>query len=296
MFKLTKLKRELQFNKETGEMINVLKGVASSEFYRLQKERRKLDEFADYLKDFFQMIDITGFHHPFVEESQLPGAIIFITSDAGFLGKLNISVVRAGLEQYSGNERLIVVGHQGIRYLTGETEGKYIEFPGISDDVKYEEAQNLGDYIFKGFLNKEFGRTSVIYPHFVSFTVWRVQVYQLLPCRFLFPEPGPESVQALRRHELESEEERLVIEPSLDRIIEYLVKIRLNYIFYNIFWESKLSEWSARVMHLEGSHSKITEMHKDLHLQYFRALHAISDKNIREIYAGGLELKKAFGQ
>lgn len=278
MFKLTKLRKERDFNKEIGGIVNVLKGVASSEFYRLQKARKGLDEFGNYLRDFLQMVNIAGVRHPFLEASPLPQAVLLITSDTGFLGKLNISVVNSALEQCSGQDELIIVGRQGARYIE-EAGRNFTAFAGISDEVDYKEAKDLADFIVKGFSDRKFGKVAVVYPHFLSFAVWDVRVYQLLPCRFLFREEDKES-------------ERVIVEPSVNKLIEYSVKIWITYMLYGIFWESKLSEWSTRVMHLEGSSFKIKQTDKRLHFQYFRLLHEISDKNIREIFASRLAVQR----
>jgi len=52
MFKLNMLRKELVFNKDIGDIIGVLKGVASSEFYRIKKSKKDFDEFLDYLQGF----------------------------------------------------------------------------------------------------------------------------------------------------------------------------------------------------------------------------------------------------
>jgi len=289
MFKLTKLRKERDFNKEIGGIVNVLKGVASSEFYRLQKARKRLDEFGDYLREFLQMANIAGVRHPFLETSALAQAVLLITSDTGFLGKLNISVVNSALEQCSGRDELIVVGRQGARYIE-EAGRNFTAFAGIGDEVNYKEAKDLADFIIKGFSGRKFGKVAVVYPHFLSFAVWDVRVYQLLPCRFLFREESKVSEsQSVRESE---REERVIVEPSINKLIEYLVKVWITYMLYGIFWESKLSEWSARVMHLEGSSFKIKQTDKKLHFQYFRLLHEISDKNIREIFASRLAVQR----
>jgi len=278
MLQLKKLRKELSFNKEISGIINVLKMVASSEFYRLQKARKALDEFMDYLQSFFQLFDIRQLQHPFLEQSSLPPAVLLITSDAGFLGKLNVDVVNAALEQCTSTsmeEKLIVAGNQGVRYIE-ETGRNFTSFPGISDEIDYEEAVRLADFVFQGVLNKEFSRTVIVYPRFVSFTSWTIQVYQLLPCRFLFREGSASGNE---------EEEKVIIEPTRGKVLEYLIKTWLNYILYGIFWESKLSEWSARTMHLESSAEEIKRSDKRMRFKYFRALHEVSDKNIREIFS-----------
>ena len=75
------------------------------------------------------------------------------------------------------------------------------------------------------------------------------------------------------------------MEPSFKRVIEELITIWIGYILYNIFWESKLSEWAARVIHLEGSADEVKRQGRAVRLTYFRALHENSDKNIREIFS-----------
>ncbi len=291
MFKLTKLRKEMQLTKEMGGIINVLEGVASSEFYRLQKARKQLDEFGNYLKAFFGMVNISGFRHPFLERSSLPPAVLLITSDTGFLGKLNISVVNTSLEQYAEKGKMIIVGKQGVR-LAEEAGAKSIRsFPGISDEVNYKEVEELGNFIVDSFLGKKIGNTTIVYPHFVSFGIQDVRVYQMFPCRFLFREEvRPSEPQGLRP--LEEEAEGAIVEPSLSKIVEYLVRIWANYILYGVFWESKLSEWAARVIHLEGSSFEIEQISKRLRFQYFRLLHEISDKNIREIFSARLAMKE----
>ncbi len=289
MFQLTKLRNELEFNKEMGGIVNVLKGVASSEFYRLQKARKNLEELGDCLKDFFQMVKIAEVRHLFLQDSTRPPALLLITSDAGFLGKLNISIVNTALEEYSGKEELIVVGRQGARYIE-ETGKSYTAFPGVSDEVEYKEAERLTDYIIKGFLDKKFGRIVVVYPNFISFAVWQVQTYQLLPSRFLFWDETKASES--QNVKLPKHEGRIIVEPRKTEVIEYLVRVWINYILCGIFWESKLSEWAARVIHLERSSTELKRLDKKLHSQYFRLLHEISDKNIREISASRLAVQK----
>lgn len=271
----------------------MLQGVASSEFYRLQKARKGLDEFLDYLQSFFQMVDIGGIHHLFLEDSPLPPALLLITSDAGFLGKLNVSVVNSALERCKGDERLVVIGRQGARYIK-ETGRRFTSFAGISDEVDYKEAKRLSNFIVRGVLNKEFGRTTVIYPHFISFAVWEVQVYQLLPCKFLFPKES--TLKESKDYKLSAEEEKVIVEPTKSSVIEYLVKVWITCMLYGIFWESKLSEWAARVIHLEESSYEIKQIDRRLHLQYFHLLHEISDKNIREIFASRQVVERGSSQ
>ena len=285
MAKLRNLREQLGFNKDMESIINVLKGVTASEFSRIQRERKKFDEFEEHLKKVFRVVDIKNFSHCFLDEnSKLPSNIILITSDTGFLGKLNVSIVNSALAEYKENDTLTIIGRQGERYL-GEKSKEFKFFPGISDYISFSEVEKLKNFIIKQVSEKQVNRTIIIYPQFISFAIQRVQTFNLLPCRQLFfknPEPVDEKI----------EKEKVVIEPSFKRVVEYLVHLWIGNVISNIFWESKLSEWSARVIHLEGSSDEVKRQAKTVRLAYFRAIHENSDKSIREIFSSTLALRR----
>lgn len=282
MAKLTSLREQLQFNKEIAGIINVLKGVAASEFARLQRERKKFGEYDEYLKKFFQIVQLNGFSHVFIEESKLPSNIVFITSDSGLLGKMNVEIIVTVFEEYKEGDFLTVVGKQGERYVSERT-ASYHAFPGITDYIYPDEIEKLKNYIVKQVKDKKAGRTIIIYPHFVSFAIQEIQTFHLFPCKLF-------SKKTETTKSEKDEEERLIVEPSFERIMEYLIEIWITYVVHSIFWESKLSEWAARVLHLEGSSDEVKRQAKTARLDYFRAVHQESDKNIREIFSSSMVL------
>lgn len=294
MIPLTILRKDLAFNKVMENIIEVLKGVAATEYSHLQSKRRSFDEFEGHLRDLFGQIDISDFKHPFLGAPAALNNIVLITSDSGFLGELNMSIVNYGLAQYKSGDLLTVVGKQGIRYIS-EHDAKYSSFAGIDDDISYEAVIKLRDHIIKEFLNKKLSNTVIIYPHFVSFSVQKIEQFQLFPCRFLFPQapgsggPGEHQTGFWQVNP----DEKVILDSSLKVIVEYLVKIWIGQLIYLIFWESKLSEWAARVMHLERSSNEIRDQHKKMRLQYFRTLHERSDKSTREIFVSRMALKKS---
>jgi len=293
MFQKAKIRNDLQFNTLMESIIEVLKGVAATEYFHLQSRRKSFDEFEGYLRDLFQIVKIGGFQHPYLGASVPPSNIVLVTSDTGFLGELNVLVVNQALAQHRKNDFLTVVGREGSRYIE-EQDVAHSSFPGIDDDISYSQVAKLRDHIIKEFWDKKLGGTIVIYPHFVSFAVQKIEQFQLFPCRFLFPQetkPQPPIGQQAGFLEIDAEEE-VIIDSPLKGIIECLVKIWIGQLIHLIFWESKLSEWAARVMHLERSSNEIRDQKKKLRLQYFRAMHELSDKSIREIFVSRLALEK----
>jgi len=285
MYKKTKLRNDLEFNKLMGNIIEVLRGVAVAQYFNLQSKVKSFDEYKMYMDNLFQMVNVDRFHHPFLETPASPNNFILITSDTGFLGKLNVSVVKTALGQCGSNDQFTILGKQGARYV-GEHGLGHSFFPGIDDNISYSEVVKLRDHIIKEFLEKKLGGTVIIYPHFISFAVQKVQTFQVLPCRFLFPE-------AAKIKPSLSEDPRVLIEPSIKKVVHYLVKAWIGQLLYLVFWESKLSELAARVRHLEKSTTEIRDESRKMKSKYFRLLRQISDKNIREIFASRLALEKS---
>jgi len=293
MIPLAILRKDLAFNKVMESIIEVLKGVAATEYFHLQSKRKSFDEFEGYLRDLFERVDISNFQHPFLGGPATSNNIVMITSDSGFLGELNMSVVNYGLAQYRSGDLLTVVGREGVRYI-GEQEGaSYTSFSGIDDDISYSLVVKLRDHIVGQFFDKKLSSTVIVYPHFISFAVQKIEQFQLFPCRFLFPQESGSGRSGQSGFLKIDPSEKTILDSSLKSIVEYMVKVWVGQLIHLIFWESKLSEWAARVMHLERSSNEIRDQQKKLRLQYFRTMHERSDKSTREIFVSRMALLKS---
>lgn len=277
MYTIKQLRQDMNFNFELGGLIEVLKGVALAQFRQLQSEREYFLRFNRAMDNFSKMVDILHSRHPFMLENPvLPKAIVMITSDEGFMGGLNQQVVEAGITQRAKGDNIIVLGERGANILE-ELKENFFYFPAISDPIQYSQAQGIKDYLVRRYLKKEFGKVLIVYPKFVSFVVQEIRVEQLLPYQAPLQYNSSITVKG-----------EIIVEPSEGRIIDYLIQLWLAQKIYDLFWDSKLSETSSRVVHLEGSSQALTDLSKKLRLQYFHTLHLVSDKNIREVIASRL--------
>ena len=86
MIPLTILRKDLAFNKVMESIIEVLKGVAATEYFHLQSKRKSFDEFEGRLRDLFSLVYIGDLQHPFLGTPTSANNIVLITSDSGFLG------------------------------------------------------------------------------------------------------------------------------------------------------------------------------------------------------------------
>jgi ATP synthase F1 gamma subunit len=283
MIPLIKLRENLRFARELQDMIEVMKGATASQFRSLQAKRKGFEDYKTKMEEFLTALDVGSIPHPFLRErADLPKAIVMITSDEGFVGALNAQVVTAGLEQASGLDELVVIGERGARYLAENQGATFTVFPGIGDDITYARAVAVRDLLIEKFLARKIGSVLIAYPRFLSLTAQRVDVARVLPCGNIF---GPKA--DVRHKPVKAKE--ILIEPSPDKVVNYMVRAWMMQRIYDMFWESKLSECAARIIHLEGSHEEILSENKKLMHEYFKHLHARSDKNIREIFASRLK-------
>jgi len=282
MITASSLKQDLRFNRDFGDIIEVLKASAVIQFRAMQLRQKPNDEFSKGMELCFGLLARKKIRHRYMEDNPaLPSLITIITSDAGFLGELNILLVNAALdERRSREDEFIVIGEQGARYFS-ELGVKFLSLPGFSDRVSYSELEGVRDYLFEGY-GKKFGRVKIIYPRYVSLTVQRIEVFQILPyASGVSPQGRPGAMM-----------EGALIGPSESRLLERLIELWGGFKAMEIAWSSKQAEYAARIMHLEGSTQELAHINQRIAFNYFRLVHTMRDRSIREISASKLLLEK----
>lgn len=273
MIPLVRLKKDVQFNQELTQFIDVLKGVAAARYHALERQLQLFDRYFREIGDILALADLTRSRHPFVQPASPAVGVVMVTSDGGFLGGLNTQVVNAGLREAGPSGALTIIGERGASYVRDLHRG-FASFPGIDDTSRLALALAVRDHIVSQVLQGTCGRLIVVYPRPVSFAVQEVTSEVFLPCTAWVQSPRV-------AHDL-------LWESPQDGVIEYLVTQWIGYRLDIIFALSRLAELAARVVHLEGSYQELQRRGKQLQLQYFRARHEVIDRSMREIFAAQL--------
>lgn len=272
---LSKVKKDIEFNKNFGGLLEVLKNIAVAQFHTLEKELRLFENFDAILKEFFQAMDTQSLRHPFLEEGTGPAGVIAITSDQGLLGGLNMRVVHTAVSILnSGRDELIVVGERGKFYARDAIRSSFVAFPGIKDSEQYAQAMGLRDYLFQGAKKGKYSSLRIVYPRALSLVNQKVETDILLPCA-----PQKEGVPP------PFDLSKTILESSLPSMVEYLTFLSMGQRINEIFSLSRLAELGARYMHLEESAQRIQQMNQKLKLRYFRLRHEMIDQSMRELFS-----------
>lgn len=279
---LSQIKKDLDFNLNLYNLIEVLKEIAIAQYKILEKKIRTFEDVFFALGDIFTLMQSSKIEHPLLHAAGRQPGVIALTSDAGLLGGLNMGVMtHAVKEAEKSRAKLIIIGEKGQMYAQ-ESGLPFVIFKGVKDETRFSQAQELRNYILDEELSLRLGELKIVYPMALSIVSQQVKTLQLFP----FTKP-----EQFRQPAVAGAGIDVVMESQLGDILEYWIYLYLGQKFYQIFGLSRLAELSARFTHLESSKTKIDQLNKDLKLQYFRQRHEMIDKNIRELFCARLAFK-----
>ena len=286
---LNELRKEMLFNKDLLALIDTLKNVAGAQYHMLEKQKERFDMFMDAFAGFFKVVNLVEVDNPLVRVSSDVLGVVVVTSDSGFMGGLNQGVMRrahAAAEGYDEDHiSYVVIGDKGCGSFSDQGR-KFKAFRGIDQDTIYEQSLEIKEYLVQEVLAGRMGKVILAYPCALSFTAQEVRSISLLPCDELF-EREADSAEAARANGegMLADATKVIIESSFNDIVEYLSGVWVTSKLYEVFEDSKLAEFSARAMHLEGSLQKLEKTFKKSQHAVFKAVHEQIDKSMRECHS-----------
>ena len=275
MASLTQLKKDIQFNGRLGGLLNVLKSIAAQQYQALEETLKVNPALFEALQAIAGTFDPARLPHPFTRGGG-PVGVIAVTTDSGLLGGLNQQVISAGLREYRKEPgEMMVIGKRGTTYVH-EHRFACKEFPGIQEENRRALAEQVRDYVLNRVLQGEIGSLFIAYPRSVSFAVQRIEVIQALPCQSWLK--GADAAAPVTGGPI-------LMESSVERVLEYAVWVWLAEKLYEVFGSSRLSEFGARSAHLEGSTQELQRRKTRLMRRYFRERREVIDRGMRELFA-----------
>lgn len=275
MASITQLKQEIVFNQRLASLLDALKSIAAQQFQILERTLRSNSVFFDAVRTIAGTFNLEQLPHPFTK-GEGPIAVVAITSDTGLLGGLNQQVLSMAMQEFRRNPgEMLVIGERGISSVqearvpchpfSSTTEGGW---PVLAADVR--------DYALGQVLAGRFGALSIVHARALSFTVQKIELVRVLPCtEWLQALTGPRGTRS----------GDLLVESSVASVLEYLVWVWLGQKMVDVLGMSRLAEFAARSVHLEGSSQELSRRGKKLQSRYFRERRELIDRNIRELAA-----------
>jgi len=275
MIPVGKLKSNLQFNKNLGDLIEVMKLAATLQFNQFRLKQEPSEDFIRFLEEIFGVLVSSGVKNDLLRPKEsLPSLLLLISSDEGFLGELNFLLVNKLLSGRRQQDFIACAGQQGANYLK-EIGINFSFFDSPGEKIEIQSLAKIRDYLLSQYFDHKVGRINVVYSRFTNITLQQAELETLLPLSIT----AGAAARGLAH---------LLIEPDSQEVIKGWIKCWLDFRLYQIFWSSKLAEFAARVMHLEGSVQELGKINSHLRMEYFKYLHGLSDKSVRELTAARL--------
>ncbi len=222
-----------------------------------------------------------------VEHESFKELVVVLTSDKGLCGGFNSSVSKLALQYYNQNKDkhqmdVIYIGRKGAEYLRrrGLPTGEVVL--NLAKEASYDYSAKFAERLLNSYLNESYSKVTIIYNEFKSAIAQKPTVEQLLPIDM--NEDAWSATENLFSKDF-------IFEPSLEVILDQLLKRHINVQVYRCMLESLASEHGARMNSMENATKNAGDIIKRLTLTYNNARQAAITKELIEIVSGAQALE-----
>ncbi|MEM9409440.1 MAG: ATP synthase F1 subunit gamma, partial [Acidobacteriota bacterium] len=203
-----------------------------------------------------------------------------VTGDKGLCGSFNSNVIRGAENFLKENENvdLLLLGRRGVDYFGRRRTPIRERFTSLFTEVKYDDAQQIGDDVIEAFTQGEYSSVYLIYNQFVSVLTQTLTVEQVLPLSSDLSEGETESSSA--------DAVDYLYEPSPESILDALLPRFVIFQFYKALLESQAAEHGARMTAMDNATKNASELIESLTLVYNRSRQAAITTELIEVVSG----------
>jgi F-type H+-transporting ATPase subunit gamma len=243
--------------------------IAASRIVRAQTRALKARPYAKAIGEMVEMLAGEVKESPLLAEREVRNVgLVVITSDRGLAGAYNSNVLREAerarnRETGTGaNVGVTAAGKKASSFYRFRRIPLEDEFTGMSDRPRYADAARVAQRIIESYVAAEIDKVLIAYTDFVSMSLQRAHVVQILPA--LPPEPVAEG-EARPVFEFEPEPAAL-----LDSLLPRYVEMKV----FAAMLESSASEHAARRRAMKDATDNATDLLKILKRDEDRARQA----------------------
>ena len=272
------IKRRIKSVSNIKQITRAMELVSTS---KLRKSRKQLELTRPYYNTVESSIreilaNTKGVKYDLLERREVKNRLIIVlTSDRGLAGGYNINVIRKA-ESYIDDKvgtKFILVGVEAREYFKRRYDGIVEEFSYISEEPSYNNAAKIGSICYDLYRKKEIDEVLLVYTHFSTVLSLVPSMVKLLPAESIEKEGNMEN--------------RLIeYEPSVEEVLNRLVKDYISITIFGAMIESAASEQASRRNSMKNATDNANDMLESLSLRFNRARQAQITQEITEIVSG----------
>ena len=279
MANLKDIRNRIKSVKSIQQVTRAMKMVAAAKLRKSQERMEQSRPYATRLENLIQSL------LPDVNRSMLKvldvrevhrTAFVVVTSDRGLAGSFNSNIIKKAEQEIAefgkDNSELFCIGRKGRDYFKKRDHHIADSFVEFWNELKFEDAIDMGSGIVNRFISKEVDEVQVVYNYFRNIGSQEVVVEKLLPVSF----DDSNDKKAVDR----------IYEPSKLEIVQSLIPRHLNIQMWKYLLESFASEQAARMVAMGNATDNAGEIIRDLQLEYNKARQAAITTEMLEIVGG----------
>lgn len=291
------LRKKIRSISNTSKITRTMEMVATAKSKRAQSRIVAMLPYSDKLGDILHHLREAGtVEHPLLDDREpvKRNILLVLTANRGLCGGYNsnlLSLTEKWLaeEEAEGRETDVYVsGRKGIsrfRFLKRPTVAQYSHF---DDRPSFKETEELSSEFLRLFLERKVDRVVVASTRYVSTSVQRPEITQVLPIEAAGTSGG---VGDGHQGEGATATRDFIFEPERRVILETLLPLSVKQVVFRLFLEAATCEQLARRIAMKLASDNAEEMIGLYTRQYNRERQAGITQQIMEVVTGAEALQ-----
>ena len=279
MANLKSLQERIKSVSSIQQVTKAMKMVAAA---KVKKAQDKMEISRPYSKNTQEMIcrilpQVSNDNITLVNKRKVSKtALIIITSDRGFAGSFNSSVIRLAEKEIErlGKDKvqLFCLGKKSSEYFSKRNYNVVQSFYDFWKDMTFDTASDIAETFIAAFKNHEVDEVNVIYNRFKTLASQDLMMEKVLPIDFT--------------EDYNPKDYNYDYEPNKESIVKSLLPKHLKVQMWQQMLESYSSEEAARMIAMDNATENAKEIIKELKLEFNKARQAAITTEMLEIVGG----------
>ena len=284
------IKRKIGSIKNTAKITKAMELISTVKMKKAQELAITKKEYITWILKVFMNLNESLSHNVFFDKkiNRSKTLWIIITSNKWLCWGYNINVMKKVNEYMKSNNEKIdfcTLWKRGSQFVARTGNNIIADFSDeFSDNIDFEYSKSVSRFISEKFASAKYDKVVVFYNYYVN------TIKQIPVARDFFPLTD-ESIEKYfstilwsdYKYEEDDNSLKYTIEPTADELIDEVLPMLIDSMFYDILIESKASEHSSRMIAMKNAKDNANKFASKLTLMYNKARQASITKEVSEI-------------
>ena len=285
------IKRRIGSIKNTAKITKAMELISTVKMKKAQDLALEKKEYINWILKVIMNLNDSLSENVFFNEWNTSGKTLWviITSNKWLCWGYNINVMKKVNEYIKVNWDeidFITLWKRGSQFVARTGNQILADFSeNFTDNIDYHFSKSASRLISEKFIKEGYSKVVVFYNYYKN-TITQIPVARdFLPLTDVSIEKYFEATlwDDFKKSENKDESYKYTVEPTVEELVDEVLPMLIDSMFYDILIESKASEHSSRMIAMKNAKDNANKFASKLQLQYNKARQAAITKEISEI-------------